>query len=131
MSGIEFIVSEHSKLLDQARDDAIADARRKAELYAKAAGAKLGRVVAITEEGAPTPPHPVHHARRRGSGGAGGTDAKGDRDGELRVGAVNTSFRGAGAGRQSAAPLAAGPESIIPALRLWISGSRPFGCAPE
>jgi uncharacterized protein len=63
MSGIEFIVSEHSKLLDQARDDAIADARRKAELYAKAAGAKLGRVVAITEEGAPTPPHPVQAMR--------------------------------------------------------------------
>ena len=38
MSGIEFIVSEQSKLLDQARDEAIADAHRKAELYAKAAG---------------------------------------------------------------------------------------------
>jgi uncharacterized protein YggE len=59
MSGIEFVVSEQSKLLDQARDDAIADAHRKAELYAKAAGAKLGRVVSITEEGAPSPPHPV------------------------------------------------------------------------
>ncbi|MGA7083792.1 MAG: SIMPL domain-containing protein, partial [Pseudolabrys sp.] len=34
MSGIEFVVSDQSKLLDQARDEAIADARRKAELYA-------------------------------------------------------------------------------------------------
>jgi uncharacterized protein YggE len=51
MSGIEFVVSEQSKLLDQARADAIADARRKAELYAKAAGAKLGQVVSISEEG--------------------------------------------------------------------------------
>jgi uncharacterized protein YggE len=58
MSGIAFTISEHSKLLDQARDDAIADAHRKAELYAKAAGAKLGRVVAITEEGTPSPPRP-------------------------------------------------------------------------
>jgi uncharacterized protein YggE len=58
MSGIEFEVSGESKLLDQARDAAIADARRKAELYAKAAGATLGRVVAITEEGAPSPPRP-------------------------------------------------------------------------
>jgi uncharacterized protein len=57
MSGIEFVVSEQSKLLDQARDDAIADARRKAELYAKAAGAKLGHVVSISEEG-PAPPQP-------------------------------------------------------------------------
>ncbi len=58
MSGIAFTVSEQSKLLDQARDDAIADAHRKAELYAKAAGAKLGHVVAITEEGASAPPRP-------------------------------------------------------------------------
>jgi hypothetical protein len=59
MSGIEFIVSEQSKLLDQARDEAIADARRKAELYAKAAGGKLGPVVSIAEEGAPMPSRPV------------------------------------------------------------------------
>ncbi|HXD45673.1 MAG TPA: SIMPL domain-containing protein [Pseudolabrys sp.] len=59
MSGIEFIVSEQSKLLDQARDEAIADAHRKAELYAKAAGVKLGPVVSIAEEGAPLPPRPV------------------------------------------------------------------------
>ncbi len=63
MSGIAFIVSEQSKLLDQARDDAIADAKRKAELYARAAGAKLGRVVAITEEGAPAPPRPMQAMR--------------------------------------------------------------------
>ena len=63
MSGIEFVVSEQSKLLDRARDDAIADARRKAELYAKAAGAKLGHVVAITEEGSAPPPRPMQALR--------------------------------------------------------------------
>jgi len=63
MSGIEFIVLEQSKLLDRARDDAVADARRKAELYAKAAGAKLGRVVAITEEGSAPPPRPMQAMR--------------------------------------------------------------------
>jgi uncharacterized protein YggE len=66
MSGIEFVVSQRSHLLDQARGEAIADARRKAELYAKAAGAKLGRVVAITEEGASPPPRPVMQALRAG-----------------------------------------------------------------
>ena len=55
MSGIEFAVSEQSKLLDQARGEAIADARRKAELYARAAGAKVGSVVAIVEEGSAPP----------------------------------------------------------------------------
>ena len=63
MSGIEFIVSEQSKLLDRARDDAIADAHRKADLYAKAAGAKLGHVVAISEEGSAPPPRPMQALR--------------------------------------------------------------------
>lgn len=63
MSGIEFVVSEQSKLLDQARNDAIADARRKAELYAKAAGVKLGHVVSITEEGSAPPPRPMQAMR--------------------------------------------------------------------
>lgn len=68
MSGIEFVVSEQSKLLDQARDEAIADARRKAELYVKAAGGKLGPVVAITEEGSTPPPRPL--AAMRAAAGA-------------------------------------------------------------
>jgi uncharacterized protein YggE len=67
MSGIEFVVSQQSHLLDQARDEAIADAHRKAALYAKAAGAKLGRVVAITDEGAAPPPRPVMQALRAGA----------------------------------------------------------------
>ncbi len=63
MSGIEFIVSEQSKLLDRARDDAIVDAHRKAELYAKAAGAKLGHVVAISEEGSAPQQRPMQALR--------------------------------------------------------------------
>ena len=63
MSGIEFVVSEQSKMLDQARDDAVADARRKADLYAKAAGAKLGSVVSISEEGPTAQPRPMQAMR--------------------------------------------------------------------
>jgi hypothetical protein len=63
MSGIEFVVSEQSKLLDRARGDAIADAYRKADLYAKAAGAKLGHVIAITEEGSTPAPRPMQALR--------------------------------------------------------------------
>ncbi|MGB6705778.1 MAG: SIMPL domain-containing protein, partial [Pseudolabrys sp.] len=63
MSGIEFVVSDQSKLLDQARDEAIADARRKAELYARAAGAKLGQVVSISEEGTAPQPRPMQAVR--------------------------------------------------------------------
>jgi uncharacterized protein YggE len=63
MSGIEFVVSEQSKMLDQARDDAVADAHRKADLYAKAAGAKLGSVVSISEEGPTAQPRPMQAMR--------------------------------------------------------------------
>jgi uncharacterized protein YggE len=55
ISGINFMVSQASKLLDEARETAIADARRKAEIYAKAAGVTLGEPLSISEEGAPTP----------------------------------------------------------------------------
>lgn len=56
MSGIELVISEQAKLLDKARVEAIADAHRKAELYANAAGMKVGRVMAISEEGSVPPP---------------------------------------------------------------------------
>jgi uncharacterized protein YggE len=49
VSGISFEISEPSKLLDQARAEAIADAKRKAEIYAKAAGVSLGRPLSISE----------------------------------------------------------------------------------
>jgi len=63
MSGIEFVVSQQSTLLDRARADAVADAHRKAEIYAKAAGVKLGHAVAITDEGASPPPRPMQALR--------------------------------------------------------------------
>jgi uncharacterized protein len=49
IGGINFMVSQASKLLDEAREQAIADARRKAEIYAKAAGVTLGAPVRISE----------------------------------------------------------------------------------
>ena len=55
IGGINFMVSQASKLLDDARQQAIADARRKAEIYAKAAGVTLGTPISISEEGAAQP----------------------------------------------------------------------------
>lgn len=55
IGGINFMVSQASKLLDQAREQAISDARRKAEIYAKAAGVTLGSPLSISEEGSPGP----------------------------------------------------------------------------
>jgi uncharacterized protein YggE len=61
IGGINFMVSQASKLLDDARTQAVADARRKAEIYAKAAGVTLGAPLSISEEG--TAPRPVFRAK--------------------------------------------------------------------
>jgi uncharacterized protein YggE len=58
IGNIAFLHSDPSKAFDQAREAAVADARHKAELYARAAGVSLGRVLSITEDavhGAPVP----------------------------------------------------------------------------
>ena len=55
LGGIRFFVANPAPLLDQARAQAGADARRKAEVYAKAAGVRLGRVLSIRES-APAAP---------------------------------------------------------------------------
>jgi uncharacterized protein YggE len=45
--------------LDQAREAAIADAQRKAEVYARASGLRLGRVEWISEDSGFVPPVPM------------------------------------------------------------------------
>jgi uncharacterized protein YggE len=55
IGGIDFMVSQASKLLDEAREQAIADARRKAQIYARAAGVALGEPIAIAEHGGAAP----------------------------------------------------------------------------
>ena len=55
---MKFLASDPGKALDQAREAAIADARRKAEVYARAAGVMLGRVVSIEEESGLSVPVP-------------------------------------------------------------------------
>ena len=60
LGGINFVVTAASKLLDDAREQAIADARRKAEIYAKAAGVTLARPSAFWKRARP--------GRRRSAG---------------------------------------------------------------
>jgi uncharacterized protein len=59
IGNVEFLVSEPSTALDQAREAAIADARRKAEVYAHASGIQLGRVEWISEDSGFAPPVPM------------------------------------------------------------------------
>jgi uncharacterized protein YggE len=54
--GIGFGHNNAGALLDKARPLAVADARRKAEIYASAGGARIGRLMVLTEEPGRQPP---------------------------------------------------------------------------
>jgi uncharacterized protein len=54
--GIGFGHNDLSALLDKARPLAVADARRKAEIYAAAGGGRIGRLMVLTEEAGRQPP---------------------------------------------------------------------------
>ncbi len=61
MRGLSFEVSKAETLRDAARTEAIANARRRAELYAKSAGASVGKVLDIAEGGGYSgPPRPSY-----------------------------------------------------------------------
>lgn len=55
IGGISFIVSKADSLRDEARKKAVENAKRKATLYAEAAGVSLGRILSINEAGAAAP----------------------------------------------------------------------------
>ncbi|WP_026869363.1 SIMPL domain-containing protein [Inquilinus limosus] len=59
IDGIGFGLADPAPVLDKAREAAVADAKRKAELIAKAAGVKLGRILAISEPGVEPGPRPM------------------------------------------------------------------------
>ncbi len=53
--GIRFGLADPEPMLDEARKRAMADARRRGELYAAAAALTIGRVVAVQEAGSAAP----------------------------------------------------------------------------
>lgn len=61
--GLAFEVSKAETLKDEARKDAVANARRRAELLAAAAGAAVGEVVTIAEDVQYVGPRPMAMAR--------------------------------------------------------------------
>lgn len=56
INGVTFTVSTADVLLDEARKTAIADAKRKAEIYASAGGFALGSIFSVSEGGGFQPP---------------------------------------------------------------------------
>ena len=59
IGGLSFEVSKAETQKDEARKEAVANARRRAELLATAAGAEVGEVVTISEEMSYGGPRPV------------------------------------------------------------------------
>ena len=62
--GLSFEATKAETLRDDARKEAVANARRRAELYAKAAGVELGEVLSIDEGGGGDAPQPMMHMAR-------------------------------------------------------------------
>ena len=58
LGGVAFSIADPAPLLMEARARAIADARRKAEVYTTAAGVKLGRIIFI-RDATPGIPRPL------------------------------------------------------------------------
>ncbi len=58
-NGLFFGLQNPEPRLDEARAAAVADARRKAELYARAAGVDLGSIASISEETVMSGPQPM------------------------------------------------------------------------
>lgn len=83
MGGIAFEASKAETLRDEARKAAMENARRRAELYATAAGASLGEVVTISENVAMSGPRPVQMQARAAMADAVPVEA-----GEMRLDAT-------------------------------------------
>jgi uncharacterized protein len=81
--GIAYGENDPSALLDKARPLAVADARRKAEIYASAGGAKIGRLMVLTEESGVRPPV-AFAARAYAPGGSAATPIEAGEE-KLRV----------------------------------------------
>jgi uncharacterized protein YggE len=60
INGVSFSIQNNAPLLEKARIEAIADARARAETYAKAAGVSLGAILSISEGGSEAAPRPVY-----------------------------------------------------------------------
>jgi uncharacterized protein YggE len=60
INGVSFSIQNDAPLLEKARTQAIADARARAETYAKAAGVTLGPILSVSEGGGEAPPRPMY-----------------------------------------------------------------------
>jgi uncharacterized protein YggE len=59
LQGVRFGIDDSTGLMNQARNRAFSDARSRAELYASAAGGRVGKVLSVSEQEIPETPRPM------------------------------------------------------------------------
>jgi hypothetical protein len=70
VNGVQFMIDKPDELADRARAEAVKDAERKAETYAKAAKVRIGKVMSISEGVNYQPPMPVYAKAMRAEAAA-------------------------------------------------------------
>ncbi|HEY8505894.1 MAG TPA: SIMPL domain-containing protein [Gemmataceae bacterium] len=85
VSGVQFEVSEPTPVLDRAREKAVADARHRAEVYAQAAGARVGPLRRISEESWSRPVARQHFGVELARAAAAVPIAEGEEEFRVRV----------------------------------------------
>lgn len=90
LQGVAFSHQNPDAQLDAARTDAMTEARRRAELYARAAGLTVGRIISISESGGYAPPVPMPmYARAQAMDAAANTPTMpGEIDTTINLGVV-------------------------------------------
>ena len=78
INGVQFSIKDSKAARDKAREDAIREAREKAETMASAAGVKLGKLKSLSESGGNFRPQPVAYALEARSAGASTPVAAGE-----------------------------------------------------
>jgi len=78
INGVQFSIKDSKAARDKAREDAIREAREKAESMASAAGVKLGKLKSLSESGGNFRPQPVAYALEARSAGASTPVAAGE-----------------------------------------------------
>lgn len=70
VGGLNFSIDDPEQLRQEARISALAQAKRKAEALARAAGVRLGKIVSFSESGGGVPPVPVYALKGMGGDAA-------------------------------------------------------------
>lgn len=85
ISGPNLTLEKPEAAMDEARADAVRKARARAELYARAAGLRVDRILAISESGADMPQPIVVAGFRRGAMAADSSVLPGEREVSISV----------------------------------------------